>query len=78
MPRFYLNLRDGGELNDPEGVEVESVEAARNAAIRGARDILAEEIRGGEMNLGEMIDVVDELGKIVSTVAFRDAVTIVE
>ena len=78
MPHFYLNLRNDVELMDPEGLEAESVEAARNAAIRGARDIMAEDMRCGEMRLSEQIDVVDESGRVVTTVAFRDAVTIVD
>ena len=78
MPHFYLNLRNDVELKDPEGLEAESVEAARNAAIRGARDIMAEDMRCGEMRLCEKIDVVDESGRVVTTVAFRHAVTIVD
>jgi hypothetical protein len=78
MPRFYLNLQDHDELKDPEGVEAESVEAARAVAIRGARDIMAEDVRGGELNLSETINVVDEDAQIVSVVSFRDAVTILE
>lgn len=78
MPRFYLNLRDHDELKDPEGLEADSVEAARTAAIRGARDIMAEDVRSGELRLSDAIEVADERGEVVSVVAFRDAVTIVE
>ena len=39
---------------------------------------MAEDMRCGEMRLSEKIDVVDESGRVVTTVAFRDAVTIVD
>ena len=78
MPHFYLNLRNDLELKDPEGLDAENVEAARNAAIRGARDIMAEDMRHGELCLSDSIDVVDEKGHVVSSVAFRDAVTIAD
>jgi hypothetical protein len=76
LPRFYLSLRDGEFLRDDEGQEFASLDAARDTAVRGAREIMAEDVKRGVLSLGDSVEITDENGQRVATVAFRDAIQI--
>ena len=79
MPRFYLHICNGsGFTEDEEGQEFTSAAAARQGAIKGFRDLLAGEILGGSLAVGSFIEIEDENGEVVGTVAFHDAVTLDE
>ena len=79
MPRFYLHLRDStDELLDPEGTELVNVEAAAARALREARCIISDEVKGGQLKLAQRIDVEDQAGALVYSLAFRQAVEIVD
>ena len=78
MPRFFFNLRDGVRCDDPEGMILSDAEAAREEAIRSARCILADEVIHGHLPLKDSIEVVDEAGKPVLVVPFREALDIEE
>ena len=78
MPRYFFHIYDDVIVHDEEGAELPNVEAARLNAIRGARDIIAEQVRHGHFVLSHWIDVVDEQGEAVLTVTFREAVDIKE
>jgi hypothetical protein len=75
MPQFYLNVRKGDALlEDPEGVEFVSLEAARDEAIAAAREIMSEQISRGELperNSG--FEIMDHDGHLVLTVPFDEA-----
>ena len=76
MPRFYLSLRDGEFLRDDEGQEFADLDAARDTALRGAREIMAEDIKRGVLSLKDSVEITDESGHRVATVMFRDAIQI--
>jgi hypothetical protein len=78
VPRYFFHVYDDVIAQDEEGVELPSIEAARLNALIGARDLIAEQVRRGYFVLSHWIDVVDEQGAPVLTVAFRDAVDIRE
>ena len=78
MTRYYFNLSDGVEVPDLQGLELGDLAAARDAALRGARDILASEVREGNLPLHEKIHVTDESGTVLFVQNFRDAVVIQE
>ena len=78
MPRFFFHLHNGENVPDGEGMELPDREAAHGEAIRNARSIMAGDILEGRLPLGDVIEVVDETGAAVTTVAFRDAVEIEE
>ena len=78
MPRFYFHVYDDVIAQDEEGMELPNLAAARLNAIRGARDLIAEQVRHGHFVLSHWIDVVDENGEKVLTLPFRDAVDIRE
>jgi hypothetical protein len=50
--------------------------AAREVAIRSARDLMASEIRDGEMNLSSFIEVEDADHRHLFTLSFAEAVNI--
>ena len=77
MPRFYLHVCNGsGFVEDEEGLELPGPEAARDAAIKGLRDIMAGEMQKGEIHAGSYIEVEDEDRRLLTTVFFREAVRV--
>lgn len=78
MPKYFFNvLSSGQEALDAEGECLPDLDAAREEAIAGIRDIAADHVRFGEpLDLGDRIEVVDEQGKPLLSVTFRDAVPI--
>jgi len=73
MPRYYFNLHDGAESNDPEGAEFADEDAAREYALECAREMVCADIKKGWLHLDHRIEVVGEDGRRVLTVTFRDA-----
>ena len=77
MPTYYLHMCDGtGFIEDQEGTELPDDGAARQRAIDSARDIMAGDMRRGELDLSSFIEVEDENRKLLFTLSFRDAVAI--
>lgn len=77
MPRFYLHLRFGPDfVEDDEGYDLADVEAARAEAVAGVRSIISDEVRTGRINLAACIDIADASGSVLTTLRFRDAVTL--
>ncbi|HEX8579585.1 MAG TPA: hypothetical protein VIA98_14290 [Allosphingosinicella sp.] len=77
MPRFFMHLRDGtDEVLDPDGVEMPA-EAVSGYTLATARDCMANDIRTGTVSLKHRIDVHDEGGQLVHSLAFTDAVLFV-
>jgi hypothetical protein len=75
LPRFFFHVRRGGRLaTDEEGVEHPDDAAALDEAIQGARDVVATWVKAGDpVDPGEVV-VVNEAGKVVAEVRFRDVV----
>lgn len=77
MPRFYLHLSNGnGFTEDLEGDELADVKAAHNKAIDSLRDVMAEELRRGEINLASFVEIEDEHHRLLMTITFADAVRV--
>jgi hypothetical protein len=73
VPRYFLHIRSEGQLiRDEEGANVADVAAARELAVQGARDLLAEKLRTGEPLDGDVIEITDDAGNVVDLVRFRD------
>jgi hypothetical protein len=71
MPRYFFHVRDGDELltDDGDGEEHANLDAAREAALDGARDILSEAALSGKAaSLRARVEVTDESGKTVLTI----------
>jgi Domain of unknown function (DUF6894) len=77
MPLYFFHLRDGSDiLLDPEGAEMEQAEVAAKA-LWHARDCIAGDVKDGRVDFRYQIDVHDEGGAKVHSVAFADAVEII-
>ena len=77
MTRFYFHVRDGDALRkDTIGVDLPSVDAAREEALASARDILADEIRHGEALDRRRFEVWDEAGVPHFILPFKGAIGI--
>jgi hypothetical protein len=77
MPRYFLNLTSktvSRTPNDPEPQEHANIEAARAEAIKGIREMAAEAVLSGRSDLPfETIDITDEDGKLLVSVAVSQA-----
>jgi hypothetical protein len=76
MAHYFFNVRNGlGNVDDDEGAELADIDAARNAAIKAIRSILASEVLDGRLDLNGHIEVTDLAGEAVLTVNYRDAIS---
>ena len=77
MPLYYFHLCNGsGFVEDEVGTEVADLAAAREHAIAGLRDIMAGEMRVGQLNVASFVEIEDEHHKLVMTVPFVEAVNV--
>ncbi len=76
MPRYFFHVYDDVIAQDEEGAELPNLAAARLNALRGARELIADQVRRGYRVRSHWIDVVDEQGEKVLTITFGDAVDI--
>jgi hypothetical protein len=73
MSRYFLHLRyvDQSIIEDPEGLNVPSLQAAQEEALQGIRDLVAADIRGGHEMTLEAIIIADHQGRYLATVPVR-------
>lgn len=77
MASFYFHLRDSVDvLLDPDGMECADLDTLVSETLRMARDVIAGDVRSGEIDLHYHIDVEDDAGTVVHSLSFADAVTI--
>ena len=77
MPRYFMHICNGsGFVEDEEGLELPSESVAREAAIRAARDVMANDLRGGDLDLSSFIEVEDGNKQLLFTIHFIDAVNL--
>ena len=76
MPRFFFHIRDGESVEDPDGMFLPDARSARLEALRNARDIMAEDVRRGRLQLSSWIEVTDEQGEAIFAVPFSEALEI--
>jgi len=78
MARFYFNLREGNDLLlDPEGCVLPDLAAVADKAMRAARAMLSADVLEGRMSLDMRLDVADENGIVIHSLAFPQAIEIV-
>jgi hypothetical protein len=71
---YYFNVRTpSGVIEDPEGDTCSSLEAAREAALAKARDMIAEGNQKSEDRRSWYIEIKDRANQQVLTVAFSEA-----
>ena len=66
-----------GFAEDHEGRDLLDDKTAREEAVKGARDLMASELREGQLDLSSFIEVEDETHKLLFTVTFAEAVKII-
>ena len=77
MPRFYLHICNGnGFTEDREGQDCPNEEHAYREAVRGLRDLIAGEVKRGEMNLGSFIEIENEDRQLIRTVDANEAIRV--
>ena len=77
MPRFYFHFCLGDEfVEDEEGIDLPDLAAARSAAVASARDIMADEMRDGQLNPASFIKVEGEQNEHLFTLVFSEAYTV--
>jgi hypothetical protein len=77
MPRYFFHLRNDVDAPDREGVQLTSLDAAEQFALRTARFNAAETIKDEGRFVGDhCIDIEDEDDTVLETIYFRDAVAI--
>ena len=76
MPRFFFHVHDDFVAPDEDGQVCANAEAAREIAIKSARELICERIRQGQLFLRHYIAVTDEDGGEQFRVLFQDAVEI--
>ena len=77
MALFYLQVFDDIAARNEEPIEAASEVAAVELAVRGARELAAQQVLAGRLNLSHRIEVADETGDDLRTVYVRDAIRIV-
>jgi hypothetical protein len=74
MPRYHFHVREFGRLvKDPEGLNLPTVSAARDEAVKAAREI--KRLMRGERPDHSRFEIADETGNLVLVVAFTEAYT---
>ena len=77
MPRFFFHLHNDVQSKDDEGTVLPDLSAARAEAIKGAREVISEEIRArGTLHLSHWVEVENDSGQQVLVVPFRECVAV--
>ena len=75
MPRYYFHVaREGGRLQDEEGLALPDAEAAWYQAVRSARELIRGELAMGTRWDREASEICDEGGIRLDQVALADIV----
>ena len=76
MARFYFHLYNDIVSKDEEGRELPDVDTARHDAREDARNMAAESVREGELNLDHYVEVADDAGEPLFRVTFGEVVKV--
>jgi hypothetical protein len=75
---YYMHLYNDTEAKDEEGVELDNLDAARVHASTQAVGLISETIKDTRrLVLSHRIDIEDCESRVLSTVRYGDAVTVV-
>ena len=73
MPVYFFHQRFDRSVGiDAAGIELPDLKAARRHAVELAREIMADEVLGGEVVLDRSIEVTNAAGKVVILLPFAD------
>ena len=73
MPRFYIHFRTGDQIaTDDVGIELPSLEEARDTALASAREIVADNVKSNTKNPLRAVIVAGESGQDLLTISVKD------
>jgi hypothetical protein len=74
-----LHIYDDADIIDEDGMELRDLALAKHEAIRGARDMMAEQLVAGHpLKLFHRVEIADEHGEVLAVIPFREIVLIQE
>lgn len=76
MPRYYFDLHDDLDSDDPEGKVLADHGAAIDQAISEARHIICASVLPGHIDLNHNVDVRDDNHVVLGTVKSEDAIRV--
>ena len=75
MPLYFFHVCTGSEcVEADEGLDYPDDDAARWAAVAGARSLIAADVLEGAIDLSGRIDVADDSGTVLFSVPYSSAV----
>lgn len=78
MPIYYLHVRGGArEFLDLEGSDLSSPKALHECVLRSAKELMIHGIQHGVLDLRCRIDAEDAKGRVVYSLPFSHAVSII-
>jgi hypothetical protein len=76
MPRYFFHhVTKAGHVSDLEGTNLPNLDRARAEAVLDARSLMSDAIQQGQDISSRSIQICDEMGNVLLTVPFADAVT---
>jgi hypothetical protein len=73
MPRFFIDFINGDQrAKDDTGVDLPSLELAREAALISAREIIADNVKGNSKNPLRAVVISGENGQDLMTISAKD------
>jgi len=76
MTHYFFHICSRTErIEDREGADFDTLEAALTEACLAAREILAEDLRKGQVDEMRLFEIVDEQGRVVARLPFNEAIS---
>lgn len=76
MPHYFFHICSRTErIEDREGADFDTLEAVLAEARLAAREILAEDLRKGQLDETRRFEIVDDQGRMVARLPFQDAIS---
>ena len=75
MTHYFFHICSRTEhIKDLEGGDFDTLHAALTEARLAAREMLAEDVRKGQIDETRLFEIVDERGQLVASMPFSDAI----
>ncbi|MDB5652291.1 MAG: hypothetical protein JWL62_3811 [Hyphomicrobiales bacterium] len=75
MARYHFHIvGDDGRIEDLEGKHLHDMDAVREEAVAGAREIMSSRILGGNRSAHWKFEIEDEAGRSVLRMSFAEAI----
>lgn len=75
MPRFHLNVSNDDVTLDANGIDRPDLDAAEREAVRGARELIADNVIAGRpVHQSHRVEIADGYGNVLHIVRFGDMI----